>query len=411
MKTKITIFAFALLLLLPVGFASAYEIKTSETTAIIESTETIQDDLMIAGQSVQIDGVVSGDIYAAGQTVNISSNAKILGNAFIAAQTVNIDGVVEGDLFAAGADVSITGSVKNGIIAFAGMISVNPKEKLDSNNASFFGGTVDLGKNANFSRDLIINGGVASVNAAIDNNLTINAGTIEFNGQVKNNAIMEASEKITFDSNAKVDGNLEYTAPKQAQFKNGAQVSGETKWTPLTSGQKKAKKSFFSEMFAISAFNIAKGIICFIGLLVVSIIIATICKKYSLIFIDHLKNKTWASLGWGVLILFATPIVMIFLLITVIGIPLSLLLLPAYILIIYFAKVFASICTGYWIIKSINKKEPNLIWSAVLGVIVLSIIMTVPFIGFLAKIAIIALGIGGIVLALRAYSQKTSTST
>ncbi|MFA6296184.1 MAG: polymer-forming cytoskeletal protein [Patescibacteria group bacterium] len=409
MKTKILVFAFALLLLLPIGFVSAYDIRSTEGTATISSTETIQDDLMIAGQSVQIDGVVSGDVYAVGQTVTISSDAKVLGNLFTAAQIVNIDGTVEGDVFAAGANVNITGSVKNGIMAFAGMISVAPKATLDSNNATFFGGTIDISKNANFSKDLIVNGGVTNFKGTVDNNLTINAGTVDVSGQVKKDATITASDKLVFNSGAKVDGNLNYTAPEKAEFKSGSSVSGETKFTQFTKEQQKnVGKKNHSNWFAMSAFKIASGFVSMICLIVVSIITAAVAKKYSLNFVEQLKTKTWASLGWGLLVVFVAPIAMLILFVTIIGIPLALLVLPIYIVLMYFAKVFASICTGYFIIKSINKKEPNLILSAVLGVIVLSIIMMIPFIGFLAKLAVISLGIGGIILACKAYHKNSS---
>ncbi|MDD3887219.1 MAG: polymer-forming cytoskeletal protein [Patescibacteria group bacterium] len=408
MKTKIIIFAFSLLLLLPVGFVSAYDIRSTEGTTTIESTETVQDDLMIAGQSVQIDGVISGDVYAVGQTVTVSSNAKILGNLFTAGQIINIDGIVEGDLFTAGANVNITGSVKNGIMAFAGMISVAPKATLDSNNATFFGGTIDISKNANFSRDMIANGGAINYKGTVDNNLTINGGTVDVSGLVKKDATITASEKMVFNSGAKVDGNLNYSSPKQAEFKNGSQVVGETKFTQLVETQKKAGKKNSMNWFAMSAFKVVTNFISMISLMIVAIVTAAICKKYSLNVIDKLKTKTWASLGWGLLVLFVTPIAFIILLITILGMPIAFLILPIYLVLIYFAKVFATICTGYFILKSIGKNEPNLIWSAVLGVIVLSIIMMIPFIGFLAKLAVISLGIGAMVLALKAYHKNSS---
>ncbi len=408
MKTKIFLVALALALLIPASAALAFELKQSDGAVNVSSDQTIDDNLIATGASVVIDGTVNGNVYTAAQTVTV--NGTINGDLFAGAQSVNIAGKVNGHLFAGASDVTVTGEIKDDLYVGAGTMNINNTK---SRNAVLAGGMVQTNDQAGFSKDLFVFAGSATINGEVGQDLKVGAGEISVNNKIGRNAKLESSDSVTLGSNAIVDGNLDYTAAQEVSKEDGAQVKGETVYTPVEKAQKDTKdkgkddKKPAIPFLPFAFFGIIIKIIGFIGLLVIAILTAAICKNYTKIFIEKLQTKTWPALGWGFLTLVATPIVILILLVIIIGIPIGLLLIPMYVILLYFAKVFASICTGFVIIKALGKKEPHLIWSAVLGVIVISILLAIPFLGGLVKLVVLAFGIGGIILALKEYSKST----
>src|SRR5581483_12395187 len=80
--------------------ALALEHRHGDTVAVA-SSETIDDDLAAAGQTVTIAGHVTGDVFAAGQNVVVTGT--IDGDLLAAGEQVTVAGSVLGDVRAAGA--------------------------------------------------------------------------------------------------------------------------------------------------------------------------------------------------------------------------------------------------------------------------------------------------------------------
>src|SRR5467141_2126671 len=80
----------ALVLALTPSPAAAADIRQGDVT--IGTTETIDDDLYVAGQNIAINGTIHGDLIAAGTNITV-------------------DGNVTGDVFAAGNFIAIRGQV------------------------------------------------------------------------------------------------------------------------------------------------------------------------------------------------------------------------------------------------------------------------------------------------------------
>ncbi len=69
----------------------------------IPSGVVVENDVLLAGETVTIDGTVLGDVVAVGTTVRI--NGQIRGSLITAAQTIVINGSVGGTLYSAAADL------------------------------------------------------------------------------------------------------------------------------------------------------------------------------------------------------------------------------------------------------------------------------------------------------------------
>lgn len=404
MKTKILIATLTLFLLVPISCVLAFEIKTGKDNVNISKEQTIDDNLVTSGQSVTIDGTVNGNVYTGAQNVTI--NGTINGNVFAGAQNVNITGTINGNVFAGAANVNVTGKVQDDIYAGAGNIEIS---NLEAKNGMLSGGIIKVDENSKFKEDLLTYGGTIEMNGQVGRDLIASSNSVTIQNKIGRNADVVVGSSLNLKSPTIIEGNFKYTAPNEIKPEQGVEVKGKTDWTPVQQKtQKQEDKKAIIPFLPFTFFGIVTKIIGFIGLLIVSILIAAICKRYTKIFIEKLQTKTWSALGWGFLVLIATPIVILILFIIILGIPIALLLIPMYIILIYFAKVFTCICAGFAILKVLSKKEPYLIWSAILGVIIISILLAIPFLGSLIKLVVLAFGIGGILLALKEYTSHKS---
>ena len=103
----------------------------------------------------------------------------------------------------------------------------------------------------------------------------------------------------------------------------------------------------------------------------------------------------------GIIIMILAPIAIIALFATLIGIPLSLIILAFWIIAMFTSKIIVSILAGRYILTNWKKdakkkKEPKLLWAMVLGTIVTCILYSIPVLGWLLALISMWWGIGGL---------------
>lgn len=85
------------------GSAAAAEFRSGDTVTI-GADEVIDDDLLLSGNRVEMNGTVKGDLFAAGNEVVV--NGEVEGSLFFAGQTLDVNGPVGGSLY--GGSYSLT---------------------------------------------------------------------------------------------------------------------------------------------------------------------------------------------------------------------------------------------------------------------------------------------------------------
>lgn len=89
------------------------------STAVIAESEVIDDDLFITGQSITINGTVTGNLFVAGASITI--NGTVEGSLFAAAQAIIVNGTVNGTIFATGYSLTLgSEAVSDGNLFFSG---------------------------------------------------------------------------------------------------------------------------------------------------------------------------------------------------------------------------------------------------------------------------------------------------
>jgi cytoskeletal protein CcmA (bactofilin family) len=349
--------------------ASAQSIRSSDNINVA-SDQKIDSSVYYAGSSIDIAGTINGDVYCVAQTLNISGT--INGDVICAAQSVNITGEVDGSLRVAAQTINISGQTKGNSTVF-------------SQSANLIDGA-KIGRDLNgASTQLIINQG-----ALVARDVTIGAEIMNINGQIGRNAEV-AVENLSLGPESKIKGNLTYYSNKDVSKQQGAEIAGSvTKKVPDASKNRNLLVSPFA--------SILFGLFILGSMLLTSLVLVLIFPK---VFKDTVKSsdkKTGKSIILGSISLFLMPIVIIFLLITVIGIPLAILLLLGWSIIMFLSGPFFAYYVGS---KLINNNNAILIMLA--GSVVLLILYAIPVINFLA---LLAAGIFGSGIILNQLSMK-----
>ena len=335
-------------------------------TITVASGEVVDDDLYIAGSTIVIDGTVNGDLWAFGNTITV--NGTVNGSMVAIGQTINVNGNVGHALRLAGETINISGNVSGDLIVFGGEANIASKAKV--------GG------------DMLFGAGNVRLDGPVEKDVKGSASEVIVANAVGGDVDLTV-ENLTVTSGANVQGNLTYTSENEADIQSGAKVGGIT-----THNVPEVKKPApFS--------GIGGKLIGFLMALVTGLIIILIVPGRSASAADSIRNRPWASLGWGAVVLFSTPIAAILVCFTVIGIPAGLIALVLYAIAIYISQVFVGLFIGRLIIGRFRGMESKaiMVGALALGLVILSLLMWIPYLGFWIGLAVALFGLGAVLVS------------
>ena len=376
-----TILIAAIAIMVPF-FALAAEFKNGAEVTVA-SDEVIDDNLFVGAQTVTIDGKIDGDLFVGANVVNI--NGEVTGNVFAGGSVVNLKGKVGKDVFVGGQTVTVGGEVGNDLFVGAA--------------------NLDLDQGATVGRNANVGAGTFSLAGDLGRNLNLGVNSMTMTGKVGGNVSGELGE-LEMSNGAEVVGNLDYTAPKKATMEDNAKVSGNENWTKQDSEEDKPAK-VDEKTKSIGFKYVWKGIKS-LGLLLLGLILMLILKDKAKRVSDYMTKKVLASFGWGLLFVIIAPILIVAALVTIVGIPLSLVMMAIFCVMLTFSKIFLGLCLGIYILKSFKKdKEPSLLGAYFLGMIIVLLVCFIPYVGsFLVTLGTIA-GFGALSMILKDITCKS----
>ncbi|MFA5131594.1 MAG: polymer-forming cytoskeletal protein [Patescibacteria group bacterium] len=371
MKGKITkILLFLALILLPLGAAHAFDTKTGNSIYIAKD-QIVSGNFYAAGNTITIDGNISGDLIAAAETINV--NGRVEGDIIAAAQTINVNGEVGGNIRVAGSSIDLNGSV--------------------ARNVNAFGSNILLGTSSDIGWDAYVAGATIESRGNIAGTLSGNAGRALIAGKIGKDVNIKISEDsksegLIISPDTTINGNVNYTAKNPAQVAGSASVSGVIHQTvPETKAH-----NWLAAWAGVKLYTIFAA-------LAVGLILIFLGKKITPKIIAKIDEKHWRTFLPGLIIMFIVPPIALFLAFTFIGIPLALILMALWLVAIYLAKIFTAIFVGQTILQTLTKNHnPKLIWSLILGVIITWLLFAIPFVGWIIGLIAIWLGLGGLYL-------------
>jgi hypothetical protein len=118
----------------------------------------------------------------------------------------------------------------------------------------------------------------------------------------------------------------------------------------------------------------------------------------------------WRSLGLGGAVLAGVPVAIVVAAITLVGIPLSLMLFAAYLASIYLAKIWAGAFLGRILLRPAGATKHDWLLGLLLGLLILTIVGFIPYIGGLVHFGVICLGLGAFAWQLYHASRPATTA-
>jgi len=382
-KTRIAILSLfatlAIALIFPLG-AKAIMFKGDDSTYITKD-EVVSSSLFVAGSSIIIDGKVQGDVFCAGQ--NITINGVVEGDVFCAGQSVTINGFVGGSVRMAGNNLFVNGKVSRNVMAAGANLSIAPEAQVGWDLQFAVAMAEIRGK---VVRDVDGAGAKIAVAGSIGRNVYL---ALDDNREKDNSDNNKPT--LTVSKEAVVNGNLIYLASKDASFENGSTIKGTIEKKSFTEKKHENKNGVVAWLWYI--------VISIFGAIAFGLIIVSWLKKPVEEITDLMIEKPWASLGFGFIFLVLTPIAVILIMITMIGLPIGLTLLGAWILLMYPAKILTAIMLGKKLTdkcRLLKSYKGSLMASMIFGIIVAWLIFSIPVIGWFLCFIALLWGMGGV---------------
>lgn len=364
---------FSLLIFAPVSKTHAATFLNGNTVTTSEQ-KTIEGSLFAGGQTVIINGQINGDVFCAGQTITI--NANINGDVICAGQTIQINGVVDGNIRLAGQTITVIGTTNKNATLLGQSIIIN--------NATV------LGELQSGASSIMIS------NTRIDKGIISASDQLTLDGSKISGDIQSAVQTLVIDQGSAVTGNLSYVSTKEVVI-NDATVSGtivrseppkETKVNVTTFPNKLTPKRI--------GYSGIPSLLVWLGM---AILLAILTPNLFTNSYNKLSKYPLRSFVYGFFALFAAPFVFLMICITLIGIPFAILGVFFLILIIVILRIVVSAYVGKRILDNLSRvNSSNIIFSTVLGILVIWLLTKIPFIGFLISLIVTMYAAGLLVL-------------
>lgn len=372
----VAILALGFMLIVNLPRASAAEFLSGDSPEVA-ANETVNDDLYIAGGTATIAGRVTGDVQA------------------IAGEII-VSGQVNGSLQVLGGDVDVRGSVDGSLRVLAGNVTISGEVAGDIVMA---GGALTLQSGGAVTGDVILAGGEIDLSGPVRGDVRGTVGTLTINGRITGDVDV-TSDDLHLLSKARIGGDLHYKSANEATLASGAAVTGETVRTerkPYSPGDS-AGSWLISPLFRLLCGLIA-------GLLLVLLVPRAMASVG-----DAARLAPLTSFLLGLLLFVLIPVALLILTITLVGAPIALIGLLAYICVIYLSQVFLGIAIGRFILpKSWDAygRGYNLL-AMTIGVLILAGLRMIPFPFVSTGIAMLSavIAVGAVTVAIRSSRRQ-----
>ena len=354
--------------------AQAFEVKVDNSVHL--NKEEIADGNVYAScGDMKIDGTVNGDVIAMCKSIVI--NGTINGDLIAFSQDITVNGEVKGSARVAGTNITINGIVDHNVNAFGTEINLTPSSTVAWD-------VLVAGVNGQFNGTIAgnLHGSIAAANVAGKIGKNINL-TIDDNN-AKQGGLLITKDAI-------VGGGLTYTAGQDARIESASSIVG-----PVVRQTEKIKAKTPIDFLAGIFYKLS-------ALFLIGLVLLSLKKKVAYDVSQNLEIKNWQSslIGLGAFIL--TPAIILFFVFTIIGIPLALLLIAAYLMLLTLGAILSAFFVGNTLLKSFIKKPLNVFAVLIFGLTIFVLLASIPYIGWSFILVFMAYGLGGILITIKNY--------
>lgn len=315
----------------------------AEADAKIESERTVSHSFFLAGNDVISRDYVKGIHFLAGNLIEYTGSVEY--GAF-AGYSIKTNGTIEKDLFAAGNSIELGEDTLVGRDLYAAARTVLVKSNLAGN--AFIG-----------AERLVLE------NVTIDGDLNVSAADIVIKGK------SSVAGTFKYNDSARIAGLDELTA--------GNIVTYTAPTNEVSFGR-----------------TLASQFVILLGRLLVTIVIVAVASKFSKRLLDEFSLKnSWKDLALGLGLLLGVPLACLFIMITLIGLPLGIVGLVLYGLFAYLSTSVTGGVIGELVAAKLFKKaDMHIFLKYTIGIVLIELMGLIPYIGSLITGIAVCFGFG-----------------
>lgn len=345
----------------------AIDVRKGNQPVTVPAGETVDDTLVVFGDSVSIDGTVTGDLIAFARNITVRGTVK--GNVFSFARRVEVDGTVEGSIAGIGQIVQSDGQVARNLYAF--------------------GQTVSIGKSGNVGGDAMMFGESPIINGTIGRDASTFGDSTDVLGNVGRNLIAR-SDRLSVLGNARIGGDLTAYVRRNENIRidSSATIVGKRTIELRRQPNKYATSSFYIWQAIWLAAAFVTGLVMF-----------SLVPPLARVSLDTGTALLTAG-GIGFLALVATPIAAVIVGITLIGLPIGLVALALWLIALYLAKIVIAQFLGRALMRDQGDRTPSMALGLLAGLVLIFVAVNLPYVGAVINFLLIILGLGTLIISL-----------
>jgi len=338
-----------------------------------------------AGASIVKGGREDEDLYLAGASVDVSADVR--GDLMAAAGNVVSSGLIRGSVLAAGGQVVVGGKVQGHVRAIGGTVRLDGKVGQD---AAIAGGSVAVTRGASIAGRALLAGQRIEVAGKVGRHLKAAAEFVAILGEVGGDASV-AAEVVEIGPEARIAGDLTYTSPKEAHVAPGARIAGKVIHHVGEHAPGASRSG-----------RVLWGALMLAGHFVAALLFLLVFPRFSIVAARHVGDEPVMSLGLGLALMVGWPFAALLLAATVVGLPLGLAALAFYLVLLFAAYLATAIALGDLALGLLQvgpgaaPARAARLLSIAGGLLVLRLVRLVPLLGGTIGVLAVVFGLGAL---------------
>jgi hypothetical protein len=345
-------------------------------TVTVAANETVDDTLVASGNLVTVEGTVNGDLLVFGKTVEVPGTVK--GDLVTFAKRTMVSGTVEGRIFDFSNSLDMNGQLGHSIYGFVESLRVDRHGRVGD---GIVAGASDV-----------------SIEGEVRRSVTLYVATADVSGNIGRDLTM-AGDNLTLTNTARVGGNLSARVRQRENVRiaDGATIAGTRDIQVRVQHSRFARPRFYFYQVVWLAGAMLVG---WLGLLLFPRFFEASTQAV---------GSGWRSVLLGFAVLVGVPVAAIIFAITLVGFPLSLMLLATYLAAIYLAKIWVGAFLGRMLLKPATTTKREWLMGLLVGVLILTIVGFIPYLGGLIRFGVVCLGLGAFACQFSRIAKPTIT--
>jgi cytoskeletal protein CcmA (bactofilin family) len=365
---KRSCFTAILLLSLAANAGAIQFVKSADF--VLPAGETRPEELWILAETSTVAGTMSEDCFAVAGTVLLPGT--FAQDVWGAGETVSFDGRGKDDVRFAGKTVAVGGEVGGNLVAV--------------------GESVRLGTNSIVRGHALVAGETVVAEGRVDGGIRIAATSVTLSGDYRGYVRLVADDIVVMPG-TQIRGDLTYTSPKELFLDQKVVLGGQLIRKEVPAQEWQTPAPTWRQRAIIQSFLLLCA-------LVVGIPFVAIFPRVTGNAVRLLRTSFWRCALAGFAAFCLMPMLSVFALFTVIGLPLSLLLMTLYFMLIYLSKIVVALALGSALLRR-RGHQPfgRVLATLVPGLFLLYVLASLPAVGGAVWTLIVFLGLGAFVLA------------